>query len=96
MKQHTWTDSEISLLCDCFPIETTAETAFRLGMSETAVKRKARQLGIGKIAKMLWMEQAEHVRNHFHERSFAEIAHDLGISKMSVSRMRHDWDCGAP
>lgn len=87
MRQHTWTDSQTALLVELYPVETTAHTAEALGMSETAVKNKARELGIGKLAKTTWMERAEHVRNHFHEHSYAEIARDLGISKMSVSRM---------
>lgn len=87
MRQHTWTDSQTALLVELYPVETTAHTAEALGMSETAVKNKARELGIGKLAKTTWMERAEHVRNHFHEHSYAEIARDLGISKMSVSRI---------
>jgi len=87
MRKELWTDGQIALLTELYPVETTAYTAEMLGMSETAVKTKARQLGIEKYAKTQWMERAEHVRNNFHERSFAEIARDLNISKMSVSRI---------
>lgn len=87
MRQHIWTDERLNMLCELYPVETTAYTAEKLGLSETAVKNKARELGIGKIAKILWMERAEYVRNHFHDHSFAEMASKLGVRKMSVSRI---------
>lgn len=87
MRQSIWTDGQIALLRDLYPVETNAHTAEVLGVSETAVKNKARELGIMKYAKAQWMERAEHVRNHFHDHSFAEMARDLGVSKMSVCRM---------
>ena len=48
----------IAALCELYPVETTAYTAKVVGMSETAVKNKAKELGIVKIAKPLWMERA--------------------------------------
>lgn len=87
MRKHIWTDQQIDILCELYPVETTAYTATRLGMSTSAVKKKARQLGIGKLAKATWMERAEYLRNHFRELSFAEMGRSLGISKMSVSRI---------
>lgn len=87
MKGHEWTDSQLALLYEVYPVETNAHTAALLGFSESVVKRKACSLGIGKIAKTIWLERAEYILGHFHERSFAEMARDLGISKMSVSRI---------
>lgn len=77
----------IAALCELYPVETTAYTAEVLGMSETAVKNKAKELGIVKIAKSLWMKRAAHISSHFHTDSFSEMAKELGISKMSVSRI---------
>ena len=48
----------IAALCELYPVETTAYTAKVVGMSETAVKNKAKELGIVKIAKPLWMDSA--------------------------------------
>lgn len=87
MRQRIWTDERLNMLSELYPVETTAYTATVLGLGETTVKNKARDLGIGKIAKTLWMERAEYIRNHFHDCSFAEMADKLGISKMSVSRI---------
>lgn len=82
-----WNDRMIAALCELYPVETTAYTAEVLGMSETAVKNKAKELGIVKIAKSLWMKRAAHISSHFHTDSFSEMAKELGISKMSVSRI---------
>lgn len=82
-----WNDSMIAVLRELYPVETNAYTAGVLGMSETAVKNKAKELGIVKIAKSLWMERAAHISSHFHTDSFSEMARELGISKMSVCRI---------
>lgn len=77
----------IAVLSELYPVETTAYTAGILGMSETAVKNKARELGIIKIAKSKWLVRAEHIRSHFQEKSFSEMGRELGITKTSVSRI---------
>ena len=82
-----WNDRMIAVLRELYPVETNAYTAGVLGMSETAVKNKAKELGIVKIAKSLWMERAAHISSHFHTDSFSEMARELGISKMSVCRI---------
>lgn len=51
------------------------------------MNKKVSELGIGKFAKSKWLERAEYIRNHFYDKSFAEIGKDLGISKWSVSRI---------
>ena len=48
-----WNDRKIAVLYELYPVETTAYTAEVVGMSETAVKNKAKELGIVKIAKPL-------------------------------------------
>ena len=87
MGKSRWNDNLIAVLAETYPIETTAYTAALLGMSETAVKNKEKKLGIVKVAKSRWMERAEHIRSHFQDKSFSEMAKELGISKMSVSRI---------
>lgn len=87
MERNQWTESKIAILTELYPVETTDYTASVLGMSKTAVKNKARKLGLVKYAKSVWMERAEHIRNHFHDRSFSEMGEDLGITKMSVGRI---------
>ena len=87
MGKSRWNDSLIAVLAETYPVETTTYTAALLGMSETAVKNKAKKLGIVKVAKSRWMERAEHIRSHFQDKSFSEMAKELGISKMSVSRI---------
>jgi hypothetical protein len=67
----------IAALCELYPVETTAYTAKVVGMSETAVKNKAKELGIVKIAKPLWMERAAHISSHFHTDSFSECLFSL-------------------
>lgn len=87
MATNRWTEKRITLLQELYPIQTNIHTAQALGMSERAVRDKARELGLEKTVKAKWLEQAEYVRNHYLDRSFAELAGDLGISKTSVSRM---------
>lgn len=87
MKKLTWTDEMIDTLRNLYPVETNSYTASVLGVSEKSVNKKASELGIGKFAKSKWLERAEYIRNHFYDKSFAEIGKVLGISKWSVSRI---------
>ncbi len=87
MRRNKWNEARISALTQFFPIETTARTAKILGMSETAVKNKAKQLCLSKLPKAEWLEKAMYVRNNFHERSYAEMARKLGVTKTTVSRI---------
>lgn len=87
MATNKWTEEGIALLQELYPVQTNIHTAEVLGMSERAVRDKARELGLEKTVKAKWLEQAEYVRNHYLDRSFSELAGDLGISKTSVSRM---------
>ena len=87
MGKNRWDERKTALLAETYPVETTAYTAGVVGMSETAVKNKARKMGIVKVAKSGWLEGAEHIKSHFHEKSFSEMGRELGISKMSVSRI---------
>lgn len=87
MGKNRWDERKTALLAETYPVETTAYTAGVVGMSETAVKNKAREMGIVKVAKSGWLERAEHIKSHFHEKSFSEMGRELGISKMSVSRI---------
>lgn len=74
-------------LAELYPMETNAFTASVLQVGETAVKEKARELGLVKVVKSKWLNRAEHIRSHFEERSFTEIARELGITRHSVSRI---------
>lgn len=87
MGKEKWNERMIAVLSELYPVETTAYTAGILGMSETAVKNKARELGIIKIAKSKWLVRAEHIHSHFQEKSFSEMGRELGITKTSVSRI---------
>lgn len=87
MGKNRWDERKTALLAETYPVETTAYTAGVVGMSETAVKNKARKMGIVKVAKSGWLERAEHIKSHFHEKSFSEMGRELGINKMSVSRI---------
>lgn len=77
----------LSRLAELYPVETTAHTAYMLQIGVTAVKEKARELGLEKLAKSRWLERAEHISRHFDNRSYAEMAGDLGVSRTTVSRM---------
>lgn len=46
MKQHKWTEEKLAVLTQLFPIESTKHTAAILQMSMTAVKRKAKEMGL--------------------------------------------------
>lgn len=87
MGKTKWNDHMVAVLCELYPVETTFYTAQVLGMSETAVKNKAKELGIVKFAKSLRMKRAAHIGSHFHTCSFSEMGKELGISKTSVSRI---------
>lgn len=87
MKWNRWNDQMVSLLIELYPVETTAHTAAVLEMSVSAVKYKAKELGLGKLAKSKWMERADHIRSHFNEESFTEIGEKLGVTRVTVSRI---------
>ncbi|MGI6793181.1 MarR family transcriptional regulator [Bacteroides sp. KG68] len=87
MKQHKWTEEKLAALTQLFPIESTKHTAAILQMSMTAVKRKAKELGLQKEAKSSWAERAEYVRSHFQHSSLSEMAKKLDISRTTVMRI---------
>ena len=61
MGKTKWNDHMVAVLCELYPVETTFYTAQVLGMSETAVKNKAKELGIVKFAKSLRMKRAAQI-----------------------------------
>lgn len=77
----------IETLMSLYPVETTPYVASVLGVCETTVKNKAKELGIEKYAKSDWLSRAEYIRTHFNSKSFSEIGKALGITKNSVSRI---------
>ena len=87
MKKNLWTEEMLRTLAELYPMETNAFTASVLQVGETAVKEKARELGLVIVVKSKWLNRAEHIRSHFEERSFTEIARELGITRHSVSRI---------
>ena len=87
MRRINWTEAMLSRLAELYPVETTAHTACMLQVGVTAVKEKARELGLEKLAKSRWLERAGHISRHFDNRSYAEMAGDLGVSRTTVSRM---------
>ncbi len=87
MRKINWTEAMLSRLAELYPVETTAHTASMLQIGVTAVKAKARELGLEKLAKSRWLERAGHISRHFDNRSYAEMASDLGVSRTTVSRM---------
>lgn len=87
MRRIDWTETMLSRLAELYPVETTARTASVLRIGVTAVKAKARELGLEKLAKSRWLDRAGHISRHFDNRSYAEMARDLGISRTTVSRM---------
>lgn len=87
MRQIEWTDEMLKALKELYPIETTANTARILGMSQGSVKNKAKELGITKFAKGKWLDRANYIRDNFHHKSLSEMGRKLGISKWSVSRI---------
>lgn len=87
MKQHKWTEEKLAALTQLFPIESTKHTAAILQMSMTAVKRKAKELGLEKETKSCLAERAEYVRSHFQHSSLSEMAKKLNISRTTVMRI---------
>ena len=81
MRRIDWTETMLSRLAELYPVETTAHTAYMLQIGVTAVKEKARELGLEKLAKSRWLERAGHISRHFDNRSYAEMAGDLGVSR---------------
>lgn len=87
MRRINWTETMLSRLAELYPVETTAHTAYVLQVGVTAVKEKARELGLEKLAKSRWLVCAGHISRHFDNRSYAEMAGDLGVSRTTVGRM---------
>ena len=87
MRHHKWTEEKLSALAKLFPVESTKHTATVLQMSVTAVKGKAKELGLKKETKSEWAKRADYVRSHFYHCSLTEMAGKLGISRTSVIRI---------
>lgn len=87
MKAIIWTEEMVRTLKDTYPVESTGFTADLLGISVNAVKKKASEIGLVKFKKSKWLERAEYIRQHFHDKSFATLAKDLGIALISVRRI---------
>lgn len=87
MRHHKWTEEKLAVLARLFPVESTKHTATILQMSITAVKAKAKELGLKKEAKSEWAKRADYVRSHFYHCSLSEMAGKLGISRTSVIRI---------
>ena len=64
MRHHKWTEEKLSALAKLFPVESTKHTATVLQMSVTAVKGKAKELGLKKETKSEWAKRADYVRSH--------------------------------
>ena len=54
MRHHKWTEEKLAALARLFPVESTKHTATVLQMSVTAVKGKAKELGLKKETKSEW------------------------------------------
>lgn len=87
MRHHKWTEEKLAALARLFPVESTKHTATALQMSVTAVKSKAKELGLKKETKSEWAKRADYVRSHFYHCSLSEMAGKLGISRTSVIRI---------
>ena len=87
MRHHKWTEEKLAALARIFPVESTKHTATVLQMSVTAVKGKAKELGLKKETKSEWAKRADYVRSHFYHCSLSEMAGTLGISRTSVIRI---------
>lgn len=87
MRHHKWTEEKLAALAKLFPVESTKHTATVLQMSVTAVKGKAKELGLKKETKSEWAKRADYVRSHFYHCSLSEMAGKLGISRTSVIRI---------
>ncbi len=87
MRQHKWTEERLAALAKLFPVESTKHTAAVLQMSMTAVKGKAKEMGLQKITKSRWAKRAEYVSCHFYHSSLSEMAKELNISRTSVLRI---------
>ena len=93
MRRIDWTETMLSRLAELYPVETTAHTAYMLQIGVTAVKEKARELGLEKLAKSRWLERAGHISRHFDNRSYAEMAATWGVSRTTVQP--HGTQAGA-
>ena len=87
MKKIRWTDQMTAVLMELYPVETTSHTAVVLGVSETYIKQKSRELGLVKVAKTKWMERAYYIRRHFHYKSFTQMARELDTSRTTVRKI---------
>lgn len=87
MRQHKWTEEKLAALTQLFPIESTKHTATVLQMSMTAVKGKAKELGLKKETKSCLAERADYIQSHFQHSSLSEMAKKLGISRTTVIRI---------
>ena len=65
-------------------MESNVYTAAVLQMSASAVFKKAKEMGLMKVAKSKTMERAEYISKHFQDSSYAEMAEKLGVSKACV------------
>ena len=92
MRRIDWTETMLSRLAELYPVETTAHTAYMLQIGVTAVKEKARELGLEKLAKSRWLERAGHTSRT----TVSRMARKLGLSRSKAkgyamsSRVRNE------
>ena len=82
-----WTDNMIQALTDMFPVESNISIARKLGVSESAVSVKGRELGLKKGVKRKTVENEESVRALIPYHSYTEISRLVGISRAAVRRI---------
>lgn len=87
MERNKWIGKTIALLRDLYPTETNARISGLTGMSVTAVKTMARRLGLSKAPAESNDKWMRHVLKHFRNRSFSEMAADLGVTKTTIHRI---------
>lgn len=87
MERKKWTEKTVAMLKELYPVETNAQTSNLTGMSVTAVKTMARKLGLSKEPVEENVEWIKHVLRHFHNRSFGEMAAELGVTKTTIHRI---------
>lgn len=91
MRRINWTEAMLSQLAELYPVETTAHTAYMLQIGVTAVKAKARELGLEKLAKSRWLDRAGHISRHFDNRLTASMLCPKRNYPRWIGNWRESW-----
>jgi hypothetical protein len=86
--KRAWTEEEIQLLKDSYPVYSPQQIGEKIGVASTTVRLKLDELGIPRINKKLraWTEEELALCQEYPNKSIETIAGLVGVSPITLRR----------